>query len=306
MNIIEITADENVTGTRIDKLLSNEIDNCTRSFIQKLIENKNVLVNNREVKANYKVKPLDRIYISVPEPELIDVTAENIPLDIVYEDNDMLVVNKKQGMVVHPAAGNYSGTMVNALLYHCRDSLSGINGEKRPGILHRIDKDTSGLLLVAKNDNAHLFLSEQIKAHSLTRAYKALIHGNIKDDTGTINAPIGRDEKDRKKMTITYKNSREAITHYNVLERFGEYTFIECILETGRTHQIRVHMSKNGYPIVGDKTYGIKKEKFTLDGQLLHAYKVGFIHPTTKEYMEFESELPDYFSAVLNGIRQKT
>lgn len=306
MNIIEITADENVTGTRIDKLLSTEIDNCTRSFIQKLIENKNVLVNNKEVKANYKVKPHDYIYISVPEPELIDVTPENIPLDIVYEDNDMLVVNKKQGMVVHPAVGNYSGTMVNALLYHCKDSLSGINGEKRPGILHRIDKDTSGLLLVAKNDNAHLFLSEQIKAHSLTRAYKALVHGNIKDDTGTINAPIGRDEKDRKKMTITYKNSREAITHYNVLERFGEYTFIECILETGRTHQIRVHMSKNGYPIVGDKTYGIKTEKFKLDGQLLHAYKVGFIHPTTKKYMEFESELPDYFSAVLNGIRQKT
>ena len=201
------------------------------------------------------------------------------------------------------AAGNYTGTLVNALLYHCGDSLSGINGEKRPGIVHRIDKDTSGLLLVAKNDNAHQKLSSQIKEHSLTRAYKALVHGNIKQDSGRIDAPIGRHPSDRKKMTITDKNSREAVTNFRVLERYGRYTFVECILETGRTHQIRVHMSKNGHPIVGDKTYGVKKEEFNLTGQLLHAYKVGFIHPVSGEYMEFVSELPDYYMNVLDRLR---
>ena len=215
----------------------------------------------------------------------------------------MLVVNKPQGMVVHPAAGNFDGTLVNALLYHCKDSLSGINGEKRPGILHRIDKDTSGLLLVAKNDFAHVGLAEQIKEHSLTREYKALVHGNVKMDSGTINAPIGRSDKDRKKMTITYRNSREAITHYQVIERYKGYTLLKLRLETGRTHQIRVHMSKNGHPVVGDKTYGQKKEQFNLKGQLLHAYKVGFIHPVTKEYMEFESELPEYFKDILEKIK---
>ena len=239
----------------------------------------------------------------MPEPIELEIKAENISLDIVYEDNDMLVVNKPQGMVVHPAAGNYTGTLVNALLYHCGDSLSGINGEKRPGIVHRIDKDTSGLLLVAKNDNAHQKLSSQIKEHSLTRAYKALVHGNIKQDSGRIDAPIGRHPSDRKKMTITDKNSREAVTNFRVLERYGRYTFVECILETGRTHQIRVHMSKNGHPIVGDKTYGVKKEEFNLTGQLLHAYKVGFIHPVSGEYMEFVSELPDYYMNVLDRLR---
>ena len=287
-----------------EKYLSDKLEDMTRSYLKKLIsDDKAVLVNGNPAKPNYKLKPGDIIELAVPEPIELEIKAENISLDIVYEDNDMLVVNKPQGMVVHPAAGNYTGTLVNALLYHCGDSLSGINGEKRPGIVHRIDKDTSGLLLVAKNDNAHQKLSSQIKEHSLTRAYKALVHGNIKQDSGRIDAPIGRHPSDRKKMTITDKNSREAVTNFRVLERYGRYTFVECILETGRTHQIRVHMSKNGHPIVGDKTYGVKKEEFNLTGQLLHAYKVGFIHPVSGEYMEFVSELPDYYMNVLDRLR---
>ncbi len=289
---------------RLDKYLSDKLEDMTRSYLKKLIsDDKAVLVNGNPATPNYKLKPGDIIELAVPEPIELEIKAENISLDIVYEDNDMLVVNKPQGMVVHPAAGNYTGTLVNALLYHCGDSLSGINGEKRPGIVHRIDKDTSGLLLVAKNDNAHQKLSSQIKEHSLTRAYKALVHGNIKQDSGRIDAPIGRHPSDRKKMTITDKNSREAVTNFRVLERYGRYTFVECILETGRTHQIRVHMSKNGHPIVGDKTYGVKKEEFNLTGQLLHAYKVGFIHPVSGEYMEFVSELPDYYMNVLDRLR---
>lgn len=289
---------------RLDKYLSDKLEDMTRSYLKKLIsDDKAVLVNGNPAKPNYKLKPGDIIELTVPEPIELEIKAENIPLDIVYEDNDMLVVNKPQGMVVHPAAGNYTGTLVNALLYHCGDSLSGINGEKRPGIVHRIDKDTSGLLLVAKNDNAHQKLSSQIKEHSLTRAYKALVHGNIKQDSGRIDAPIGRHPSDRKKMTVTDKNSREAVTNFRVIERYGRYTFVECILETGRTHQIRVHMSKNGHPIVGDKTYGVKKEEFNLAGQLLHAYKVGFIHPVSGEYMEFVSELPDYYMNVLDRLR---
>lgn len=289
---------------RLDKYLSDKLEDMTRSYLKKLIsDDKAVLVNGNPAKPNYKLKPGDIIKLAVPEPIELEIKAENIPLNIVYEDNDMLVVNKPQGMVVHPAAGNYTGTLVNALLYHCGDSLSGINGEKRPGIVHRIDKDTSGLLLVAKNDNAHQKLSSQIKEHSLTRAYKALVHGNIKQDSGRIDAPIGRHPSDRKKMTVTDKNSREAVTNFRVIERYGRYTFVECILETGRTHQIRVHMSKNGHPIVGDKTYGVKKEEFNLAGQLLHAYKVGFIHPVSGEYMEFVSELPDYYMNVLDRLR---
>lgn len=302
-----IAEPDNGAGERIDKFLSDNMADVTRSRIKKLILDGNLRVGDTVVtKANYKLKPGDKLTVTIPEADDAEIIAEDIPLEIVYEDSDMLVVNKPQGMVVHPAAGNYSGTLVNALLWRCGDSLSGINGEKRPGILHRIDKDTSGLLLVAKNDKAHQFLSEQIKEHSLTRAYKALVHGNIKSDKGRIDAPIGRHPSDRKKMTITYHNSREAVTNYNVLERFGKYTFVECILETGRTHQIRVHMSKNGHPIVGDKTYGVKKEEFNLKGQLLHAYKVGFIHPTSLEYMEFTSDLPEYYANVLEVLRNKS
>lgn len=291
---------------RIDAYLAETLENVTRSRIKKIIDEGGAWVNDAPCcKANAKLKEGDRVCLLFGEAKEPEIEAENIPLDIVFEDECMLVVNKPQGMVVHPAAGNYSGTLVNALLYHCKGSLSGINGIKRPGILHRIDKDTSGLLLVAKNDFAHVFLAEQIKAHSLTREYKALVHGNIKDESGIICAPIGRSEKDRKKMAVTYKNSKEATTRFYVMERFKGYTMLRLRLETGRTHQIRVHMSTKGHPVAGDKTYGVKNEKLGLKGQLLHAYKVGFIHPITKEYMEFESDLPDYFVSVLEKLRKE-
>jgi len=293
-------------GERLDVFLSGQIEDLTRSRIQKLISEGSITVNGLSAKANTKLKSGDRVEVEIPEPKETEIVAEEIPLDIVYEDEHMLVVNKAQGMVVHPAAGNYSGTLVNALMAYCGDTLSGINGEIRPGILHRIDKDTSGLLLVAKNDTAHTGLSQQIKEHSLTREYIALVYGNIKTDSGTIDAPIGRDEKDRKKMTITEKNSKNAVTHFFVEERFDKYTLVRCRLETGRTHQIRVHMSKNGHPIVGDPVYGRKKEEFKLNGQLLHAFKVGYIHPVSGEYMEFTRELPEYFSEVLEKLRRRS
>ncbi len=302
---VKIVSAEGAQNKRLDVFLSEVMEEMTRSRVQKLITDRFVKVNGTSaVKANIRLRGDEQIEVEIPEAAPTEIKAEKIPLDIVYEDSDMLVVNKPQGMVVHPAAGNYEGTLVNALMAYCGDSLSGINGEIRPGILHRIDKDTSGLLLVAKNDRAHLGLSLQIKEHSLTREYLALVHGNIKEESGTIDAPIGRDEKDRKKMTITEKNSRNAVTHYFVIERFGKYTFIRCRLETGRTHQIRVHMSKNGHPIVGDKTYGVKKDEFKLSGQLLHAYKVGFVHPVTNEYMEFERDVPEYFKATLEKLRR--
>ena len=300
-----IKAEDEFLGLRIDKFLCESTEDLTRSYVQKLIEESNITVNGLTVKSNYKVKSGDIISVIVPDIKEPDILPEDIPIEIIYEDSDMLVVNKPQGMVVHPAAGNYTGTLVNALMFHCGDSLSGINGEKRPGILHRIDKDTSGLLMVAKNDKAHLGLAEQIKEHSLTRAYKALVHGGFSEDTGIYAEPIGRHLIDRKKMAVNYKNSREAVTHYNVLERLGKYTFVECILETGRTHQIRVHMSYHGHPVVGDKTYGVRKEEFKLEGQLLHAYKIGFIHPITGRYMEFETEIPDYYKNVLYILRNR-
>lgn len=298
--------DVSVAGTRLDVFLTEYFKDLTRSRIQKLIADGEVTVNQSATKANTKLKIGDVVEVNIPKPKETQLQAEEIPLDIVYEDKHMLVVNKPQGMVVHPAAGNYCGTLVNALMAHCGDNLSGINGEIRPGILHRIDKDTSGLLLVAKDDKAHLGLSEQIKAHSLTREYICLVHGRIKENSGTIDAPIGRDPKDRKKMTITHKNSKNAVTHFFVLERFEKYTLVKCRLETGRTHQIRVHMSKNGHPIVGDPVYGRKKEEFKLKGQLLHAWKVGFIHPITGEYMEFEREVPEYFECVLESLRRRS
>ncbi len=303
---MKITVKSNDTGKRLDVFLAEGLSDLTRSRIQKLIEEENIKVNEKTVRSNYKLRDRDEISIEIPDAKETELEAEEIPLDIVYEDDCMLVVNKPQGMVVHPAAGNYSGTLVNALMAHCGDRLSGINGEIRPGILHRIDKDTSGLLMVAKNDKAHLGLSEQIKEHSLTREYLALVHGRIKEDNGTIDAPIGRDEKNRKKMTITQKNSKNAVTHFFVLERFDKYTFIRCRLETGRTHQIRVHMSKGGHPIVGDPLYGVKKEEFKLNGQLLHAHMIGYIHPETGEYMEFSCELPEYFEGVLEKLRRKS
>ncbi len=294
------------SGKRLDVFIAESMAELTRSRVQRLIAEGNIKVNGLNAKANTRLKAGDIVEANIPEPKELSIAAQEIPLDIVYEDSHMLVVNKPQGMVVHPAAGNYEGTLVNALMAYCGDNLSGINGVLRPGILHRIDKDTSGLLLVAKDDKAHLGLSEQIKEHSLTREYICLVHGKIKADSGTIDAPIGRDEKNRKKMTITQKNSRSAVTHFFVLERFDKYTLVKCRLETGRTHQIRVHMSKNGHPIVGDIVYGRKKEEFKTNGQLLHAFKVGYIHPVSGEYMEFTRPLPEYFEAVLESLRRRS
>ncbi len=293
----EFVADENI---RIDKFLAQAMEDVTRSHLQKLIEDGCVTVDGATVKPNFKLKVGQAVVAMIPEAKTIDVEAEDIPLDIVYEDEHLLVVNKPQDMVVHPAAGNYEGTLVNALLHHCKDSLSGINGVIRPGIVHRIDKDTSGLLLVAKDDLTHNGLAAQIKEHSLTRKYIALVHGNFRQDEGTVDAPIGRHPTDRKKMCITDKNSKTAVTHYRVLKRFGEYSLVECRLETGRTHQIRVHMASIGHPVLGDKTYGVKKEKYNLSGQLLHARIVGFVHPVTKEYMEFQTDIPERFLKFLN------
>lgn len=299
-DVLRFTVEEN--EDRIDKLLANRLDDFTRSAIAKLISENNVLVNDKIVSKNYKCKTGDSIVVNVPDAVMLDVIPQNIPLDIVYEDDDLLVVNKPKDMVVHPAAGNYTDTLVNALLYHCKDSLSGINGVIRPGIVHRIDKDTSGLLIVAKNDMAHLDLANQIKEHSFHRAYQAVVYGNIKEENGTVHQPIGRSPKDRKKMAVVDKNSKDAITHYEVIRRYGDFTHISCILETGRTHQIRVHMSYIGHPLAGDSVYGPKKVITSLKGQCLHAGEIGFVHPRTKKYMEFKSNLPDYFVSFLNKI----
>lgn len=300
--LILYAAEEN-RGDRIDKFISDSENDISRSYAAKLCGEKLVEVNGKAEGKNYKIKGGEEIAVELPEPEELELVPENIPLNIVYEDDDVIVVNKPQGMVVHPAAGNESGTLVNALLYHCGDSLSAINGVIRPGIVHRIDKDTSGLLIAAKNNEAHLKLSEQLKERKALRKYLALVNGNIKEDSGTVNRPIGRSPSDRKKMAVI-PGGREAVTHFNVLERFGQYTLVECILETGRTHQIRVHMAYIGHSIVGDKTYGIKKEKFNLVGQLLHARTIGFSHPKTGEMMEFSSQLPDYFENVLEKLRK--
>ena len=284
---------------RLDKLIS-ENSELSRSAAAKLIERGLVTVNGKNADKKTVLKSGEIAVVEIPEPEVRDILPENIPLDIVYEDADLLVVNKPKGMVVHPAAGHFSGTLVNALMFHCKDNLSGINGEIRPGIVHRIDKDTSGLLIVAKNDFAHIGLSEQIKAHSFTREYQTVVCGNIKQD-GTVNAPIGRHKLDRKKMCVTAENSREAITHYSVLRNFAGYTHLAVMLETGRTHQIRVHLSYIGHPVAGDEVYGNGKPKW-LAGQCLHAKKIGFVHPRTGEYLEFDSDLPEYFKKFLKEI----
>lgn len=291
-------------GRRLDVFLAEKVD-ITRSYAATLIGEENVLVNGKKAAKNTKLKMGDAVQVTIPNPQEYTAEPENIPIDIVYEDEHLLVVNKPKDMVVHPAAGNYSGTLVNAILYHCGDSLSGINGVMRPGILHRIDKNTSGLLLVAKNDNAHLYLAEQIKEHSLTREYEAVVYGNLKNDNGTVNAPIARHPVKRKQMAIV-EGGKEAVTHYTVLERFGDFTHVRLRLETGRTHQIRVHMASLGHPVAGDDVYGPSKVITKLGGQCLHARKIGFIHPKTHEYMEFSSELPQYFTKFLNECRGKT
>lgn len=294
-----LTVTEDYAGRRADVFISESLPDITRSAIQKLISEGAVTVNGIAVPKNLKLKTGDTVAVNIPEPVPDEALPENIPLDIVYEDEDLLVVNKPRGMVVHPAVGNYSGTLVNALLYHCGASLSGINGVLRPGIVHRIDKDTSGLLIVAKNDYSHRLLAEQIKVHSFTRKYQAVVVGNIKDDEGTINAPIGRHPTDRKKMTVTMKNSREAVTHYRVLGRYRGYTHLELTLETGRTHQIRVHMASIGHPVAGDPVYGGKNYLVSLGGQCLHAYYISFVHPRSGEALSFSSPLPQYFTDFL-------
>ncbi|MBE7038106.1 MAG: RluA family pseudouridine synthase [Ruminococcaceae bacterium] len=288
---------------RLDKFI--KIENLTRSALQKLIDENKVLINGNVQKASYKLKCGDEIEILYDEPKELDVEAEDIPLNIIYEDEHLLVVNKEQNMVVHPAAGNYSGTLVNALLYHCKGKLSGINGVIRPGIVHRIDKDTSGLLVVAKTNKAHLSLAEQIKEKSVKRSYVCIANGVIQNNKGMVDAPIGRHPSERKKMAVTDKNSKNAVTHFEVIERFQNYTFLTCRLETGRTHQIRVHLKYIGHPVLGDPLYGPKKNEFNLTGQILHAKTLGFVHPQTGDYMEFDSEIPDYFNNILNSIKEK-
>lgn len=293
-------------GERIDRYLSGHLEDLSRSYIQKLIKDGNISVDGRAVKANYKMSAGDEIRVLIPEPEVPDILPENIPLDILYEDDDILVVNKPKGMVVHPAPGHYEHTLVNAVLYHCGDRLSGINGVMRPGIVHRIDMDTTGSLLICKNDQAHRQLAAQLKEHSITRRYHAVVHGNLKYDSGTVDAPIGRHPTDRKKMSTKAPNARSAVTHYRVLERFGDYTYIECELETGRTHQIRVHMSSIGHPILGDPVYGPARCPYRLEGQTLHAKILGIHHPSSGEYMEFDAPLPEYFVKLLDILRRKS
>lgn len=300
--IFEVAVGED--GQRLDKLICQKFSDLTRSAVQKHIENGCVFVNDRPLSKSYKSKTGDTICLELPDPQTLDVIPQNIPLDIVYEDDDLLVVNKPKGMVVHPAAGNYDGTLVNALLYHCGDSLSGINGVIRPGIVHRIDKDTSGLLIVAKNDNAHHHLAAQIQEHSFKREYRAVVVGRMPSDSGTVDLPLGRSPVDRKKQAVNGLNPRHAVTHYEVLEEYPGFSFCKFTLETGRTHQIRVHCAALGHPVAGDAVYGNAKQTYGLQGQCLHAAVIGFVHPTTGEYLLFSSELPTYFNDFLKKINK--
>lgn len=295
--IHEIEIGENEAGRRLDAVLSDCLEGMTRSHLQKLIEEGHVTSPDvSKIAKNYKVRRGDRFQVCIPAPEELNVTAENIPLDIIYEDEHLLIVNKPRGMVVHPAPGNYTGTLVNALMYHCRDHLSSINGVIRPGIVHRIDKDTSGLLVVAKTDAAHTGLTAQFSEHSIERVYCSIVHHNLRQDDGTVDAPIGRNPKDRKKMAVVSPDrGKRAVTHYKVIDRSGKYTAIECRLETGRTHQIRVHMAYTGHPVLGDPLYGPSKAAFGINGQILHARDLGFVHPVTGQQLSFTSPLPEYF-----------
>lgn len=304
MEVLEYKTTKEEAGVRIDRFLSEKNEEISRSYLQKLLKEKQITVNNAPVKANYKIQAEDFIRVELPDMEEPDILPEYIPLDILYEDKDVLVINKPKDMVVHPSAGHTSGTLVNAVMFHCKENLSGINGVLRPGIVHRIDKDTTGALLICKNDTAHRDLAEQLKQHSIKRRYRAIVAGNLKEDEGTIEGPIGRHPIDRKKMAINYKNGKEAVTHYKVLERFKNATYVECRLETGRTHQIRVHMTSIGHPLLGDEVYGSGKNPYHLQGQALHAMILGFVHPSTGEYMEFEAPLPEYFTKLLDKLRK--
>ncbi len=303
MNEIVFDAAPEMEDVRIDKCISNYLDALSRNYIQKIIKDGGVLVNDAVVKANYKVQAEDRIRFMLPDTVEPDIPAQDIPLNILYEDEDILIVNKPKNMVVHPAPGHYEGTLVNAVLYHCGESLSGINGVMRPGIVHRIDKDTTGSLMVCKNDETHRAIAELLKTHNITRKYRAIVYGSLKEESGTIDAPIGRHPNDRKKMSVHAKNGKSAVTHYQVLERLGNYTYIECQLETGRTHQIRVHMASIGHPLLGDELYSGRKAPYRLEGQALHAMTIGFVHPRSSIYMEFEAPLPEYFEELLRKLR---
>ncbi len=298
--------EEQENGVRLDRFLADRLPDSSRSFLQKLIKDGQVLVNGRSAKNGLKLQAGDQVSVEIPEPEEPSIEPEDIPLDILYEDKDLLIVNKPKGMVVHPCPGHYSGTLVNAVMFHCSGDLSGINGVMRPGIVHRIDMNTTGSLVVCKNDLSHNSVAEQLKVHSITRRYRAIVHGNIREDSGTVDAPIGRHPVDRKKMAVNHKNGKEAVTHFRVLERFGSYTYVECELETGRTHQIRVHMASIGHPLVGDDVYGPAKCPFKgLQGQTLHAMVLGFIHPSTGQYIEFTAPLPEYFEQLLTTLRNR-
>jgi 23S rRNA pseudouridine1911/1915/1917 synthase len=301
-DVMEWTVDKQYAGERIDKFITEALEeDVSRTLVQQWVKDGHVKVNEKTIKPNYKLSEHDVIMLQIPEPQGVELIAEDIPLNVVYEDADVIVINKQRGLVVHPAPGHYSGTLVNALMHHCKD-LSGINGELRPGIVHRIDKDTSGLIMSAKNDKAHASLAEQLKAHTVNRKYIALVHGNLQHDQGTIDAPIGRDSHDRKMYTVTEKNSKHAVTHFVVMERFGDFTLVELKLETGRTHQIRVHMKFIGHPLVGDPMYG-KSKGMLMDGQALHAAVLGFEHPRTGEWLQFDAPIPTDMDQLLQTIR---
>ncbi|AYA99414.1 RluA family pseudouridine synthase [Lachnoanaerobaculum umeaense] len=303
MNSFEIIVEESDINKRIDVFLAKNLESFSRSYIQDLIKKGKATIGGKSIKANYRLRNGDNVVLNIPKPEPLEILPENIPLDILYEDNDVILVNKPKGMVVHPAAGHYSGTLVNALLYHCKDNLSGINGVLRPGIVHRIDMDTTGVIIACKNDNAHQNIAKQLAEHSITRRYVAIVNGNLKEDEGVVDAPIARAKNDRKKMAVD-KDGKTAVTYYKVLERLKNYTYIECVLETGRTHQIRVHMSYINHPLLGDEIYSGKKESMKLQGQCLHAMVLGFIHPTTNEYMEFKAPIPEYFNEILKKFKK--
>ncbi len=303
MNKIVLEADGEDEGTRIDKYLAESFQDLSRSYLQKLIKDEQIIVNEKIVKANYKIGANDQITVMIPDPKVLEILPENIPLNILYEDEDVILVNKPKGMVVHPAAGHYSGTLVNALMYHCRGNLSGINGVLRPGIVHRIDRDTTGVLIACKNDKAHNSLAEQLRVHSITRKYEAICFHLFPEPEGTIDAPIGRHPVDRKKMAINRVNGKRAVTHYRVLENLKGFSYVECCLETGRTHQIRVHMASISHPLLGDEVYCNAKTPYKLQGQTLHARVLGFIHPSTGKYMEFEAPLPEYFQDLLIKLK---
>lgn len=302
MSQIRLEADESYMDERLDKFLSAVLPDQSRSYLQKIIKDGSVLVNGKAQKASYRMEDQDEVLVDLPELKEPEIEAENIPLDILYEDDDLLMVNKPKGMVVHPSAGHLTGTLVNAVIYHCKDCLSGINGVMRPGIVHRIDMDTTGVLVICKNDKAHNHVAAQLKEHSITRKYRAIVHGVIKEEEGTVDASIGRHPVERKKMAAGVKNGKRAVTHYRVLQRFRNHTYIECQLETGRTHQIRVHMASIGHPLLGDTVYGPAKNPLHLQGQTLHAQVLGLIHPSTGEYLEVEAPLPEYFEKLLKSL----